>query len=732
VATIDLSGPWRAAPADDDLRRRFADPGFADDGWEQVRVPHHWRRHAAFAENDRPLLYRRHLSIPDTHDRRWFVRFDGVFYQGDVWLDGVYLGDTEGYFVPHEFEITDQARARTEHLLAAEVACSPQRDRRSKRNLTGVFQHWDCIDPRWNPGGIWRPVTVRSTGRVRIERLRTLCVQADERRAVVEFRGVFDAATAGAVVVRTVVGGVEHRTSHQFVAGTNRTEWTVTIHRPRLWWPRALGTAHLSDVRVEVIDAEGDRAAAPVGHGVEDTSAPASDTRTMRIGLREVAAKDWVFRINGERLHLKGANQGPARMAIGESTPEELRADLALAADTGLDLIRLHGHISHPALYDAADELGMLLWQDLPLQWGYARSVRRPAVRQAKEAIDLLGHHPSIVHWCAHNEPLSLDLDMGEVGGVPRKAAAMKAAYLAHQLLPTWNKDVLDRALRRAIERSDRSRPVTANSGVLPGPFSLGTDTHLYFGWYHNTERDLPAVLGALPRLARFLSEFGAQAVPMSSDFCEPGRWPDLDWERLAGVHGLQRTFFERMVPTAAHASFESWANATRAYQARLLRRHIEELRRIKYRPNGGFALFSWADARDHAAVSWSVLGHDRRAKPSLEAVADACRPVIVVADRLPEVVPPGTPLELDVHVVNDLRTDLRDATVRATLSWPGEEVRWHWTGDAPADSVVRIGSVTAVVGGCAGTGEAAEVRLDLVLDHPDAQATNLDRAPMR
>jgi beta-mannosidase len=748
-SVADLSGTWLAAPADDALRRRFADPTFADADWAPVRVPHHWRRETAFADHDGPLLYRTRFEAPvpvttpagATGERtdgpanrradgpangrsepwvpgseRWWLHLDGVFYQGDIWLDGAYLGDTEGYFVPHAFEVTDQLRDRREHVRAAEVACAPQRSRTAKRNLTGVFQHWDCIDPDWNPGGIWRPVTLRRTGRVRIDRLRTLCTEAGTRRAVVEFRGVFDAAAAGPVTIRTRLGGVEHRAHHQFVAGVNRTEWSMTVTGPRLWWPHALGPADLEDLEVAVLDDLGDPDPDPV-----------SDRRRLRIGLRQVRARDWIFEINGERLHLKGANQGPARMAVGECTPEELRTDLELARDAGLDLVRLHGHIAHPDLYGQADETGMLIWQDLPLQWGYARSVRKAAARQAKEAIDLLGHHPSIIHWCAHNEPLALDLDMGEVGGVPRKAASMKVSYLAHQLLPTWNKDVLDRSIRRALESSDRSRPSTAHSGVLPGPFSLGTDTHLYCGWYHHTERDLPAILGALPRLARFLSEFGAQAIPVDAAFCDPGRWPDLDWEHLANVHGLQRTFFERVVPTAGHPSFESWAEATRAYQARLLRRHIEELRRLKYHPNGGFALFAWADARDHPCVSWSVLGHDRQAKPAYEAVADACRPVIVVADRLPGQVAEGTALELDVHVVNDLRTTLRDARVTATLSWPGCSTSWTWTGDAPADSVVRVGAVTAVVGAPEGPGE---VHLDLVLDHPDAQATNRDGAP--
>ena len=83
--------------------------------------------------------------------------FDGLFYQGDVWCDGMYLGDTEGYFVPHQFEITSLVAERREHQLAVEVTGSPPGCLKAKRNLTGVFPHWDCYDPAWNPGGILPP-----------------------------------------------------------------------------------------------------------------------------------------------------------------------------------------------------------------------------------------------------------------------------------------------------------------------------------------------------------------------------------------------------------------------------------------------------------------------------------------------------------------------------------------------------------------------------------------------
>ncbi len=715
---MDLGGRWPATNATDELRRVFAEPAFDDSGWDSVVVPGHWRTQPAFADNDSAIVVRHRFSaaIPEVGRRSWLV-FDGVFYQSDVWLDGAYVGDTEGYFTPHEFEVTDALRVGGEHVLAVEVTCAPQRTRTSKRNLTGVFQHWDCIDPEWNPGGIWRPVHVEESGPVRIQRLRAVCVSASTERAEVAFRAIVDAAVAGPVVMRARVGETQYEHVQTLAVGHNRVEWNVVVERPVLWWPWSLGAPDLNNASVQAL--------------VDDQ---VSDERHFRIGLRQVRMRNWIWEINGERIHLKGANIGPTRMAIGDATAEELRRDLESAREAGLDLVRLHAHISHPAMYDAADELGMLLWQDLPLQWGYARTVRKQATQQARDAIDLLGHHASIITWCTHNEPLALDIEPDALGG-PKKAAEMITRYLTLQMLPTWNKTILDTALARAMTKADRSRPVNAHSGILPGPFSGGTDSHLYFGWYHGAERDLTRAAGIVPRVMRFVSEFGAQAVPVDAAFCNPEAWPDLDWDSLGRTRSLQKTFFDRHVPPATFASFAAWQAATQDYQAEVLRRHIEEFRRIKYRPNGGFCLFSLADALDHPAITWAILGHDRAPKRAYEAVTDACRAVIVTCDRPPAAVAVGDAFRLDVHVVSDIRHVLRAAKVRARIHWPGGEHVWVWEGDVGADTVTRIGAIDLVAPSPAHPAARAHARsgddpmrelvVDLTFEHLEHTATN-------
>jgi len=257
-------------------------------------------------------------------------------------------------------------------------------------------------------------------------------------------------------------------------------------------------------------------------------------------------------------------------------------------------------------------------------------------------------------------------------------------------------------------------------SGLLPNaPTFDGTDSHLYFGWYVGTRRDLAHAIGAVPRLGRFVSEFGAQSVPTDADFCEPDRWPHLDWETLGERHSLQKLWFDRYVAPHEYATFDEWAEATQQYQAELVRRQAEYLRRIKYRPNGGFAQFCFADA--NPAVSWSVLDHELRPKLAYEALSLACAPVIVTADEPPLTVGVGQALTLDVHAVSDVRSTIAEAVTKVTATWPNGEHRWGWRGKLHADAATRVGSIRFIVPETRGT-----LQFSLELEAGEHRATNI------
>ena len=683
VADLDLGGLWMAAEVDEDLRRSFPRPDLDDDGWQPLVVPGHWRSEPAFDSSDGPLFYRKRFEMAGLQPgQRAWLTMDGIFYQSDVWLDGSYLGDTEGYFFPHTFDITSGLEARSDHVLALEVVCDRPARRAAKKALLGVFGYWDCIDPTYNPGGIWAPVRVNVSGPVQMSGLRLTCLEADAKSAVIELSAVLDSLDAVTVTLRTEArraGTFDGETTvpvalaevrQPLAVGANRVKWRLVVDEPDLWWPLGLGGQPLYDVSVAV-----------------ELAGETACSRGLRTGLRQVQAENLVWSVNGERVFLKGANLAPTRRDIGNASPQDVARDVSLAAEAGLNLLRVHAHIARPELYDAADELGVLLWQDMPLHRGYT-GVRRQAVRQVAAAVDLLGHHPSIVVWCGHDEPYSHELAAGRAPGPTRVLRSAVA-----QALPGWNKSVLDTSIKRALERADATRPVLAHSGMLPHP-AWGTDSHLYFGWYHGSWDDLPRAMAAWPAAGRFVGELGAQAVPCTSDFMEPERWPNLDWDRLATHYCMQKSIFDDLVPPSDYASFEEWRDASQTYQARLVSFQVESLRRLRFRPTGGFAVFLLNDSQP--AVSWSLLDHERVPKAAYQALRQACAPVLVAADWPAPSYRPGATMSLDVHVVNDLLEELEGAVVEARLAWPGGGRKWLFGGNVPANSVSFVGTLTA------------------------------------
>ncbi len=690
---MDLSGSWRAAPLDAELNRSGADPDLDDSGWHPVEVPGHWGQTPRFAHATGPLLYRRrfeHQPIPA--GKRAWLTLEGVLAQSEIWLDGHFVGDTLGYFVPHQFEITDTLAERTEHLLAIEVSCPDQGDSNAKRTLTGSLQSGP-LAPTGSPGGIWKPVRVERTGPVAIRFARVICTEATAKRAVLRVRVVLDALTADDIRIDSSVTGPDGEAAgggsavHTLAGGENRLEWTIEIDQPALWWPSTLGNQPLYELGVAVRTVDGE----------------VSDRRHWRTGLRRVSVNNMIWRVNGERLFVKGISLGPQGRFLGSLDTSVIADDLRSVHDAGLDLVRVHGHVARPELYEAADRQGLLLWQDLPLVGGYATSTRKLARRIARDVVDHLGHHPSVAVWCAHDEPNGPPLPEPDAHVEPPTARR-----LGRHLFPSWNRSVLDPLLRREIKSADPSRSVITRSGSLPLLTDLSaSDPHLWLGWHSGTFEDLPHLVRQWPRLAAFLGGFGAQSVAVR------------DWyESAPEFPTAQVGAFDRYVPRRAYADGESWAQATRAYQAELLRFQIETIRRLKYTPSGGFCMMALIDPDPDGG--FGILDFERHRKPAFDAVLDACRPVAIIADTPPAVTSAGVHLSLAIHAVSDLRTTLDDVTVTATATLDSWMHSQTWRGTIEADSCQHVGTVEFDV-----PDRNGQLVIDLSLLGPDRAATN-------
>lgn len=690
---LDLSGRWRAAVADDELRRRWHLADFDDRGFVDIDVPAHWRAHPEFATSDGPLLYRRpfHTLSLDPEGRAWLV-LDQLCAQGDVWLDGAYLGDTEGAFTAHEFEVTDALHQRHDHVLAIEVTSPSAANPGPGTGLLGTWVNGPYVSHDWNPGGLGGDVQIKRTGPVAVVARRVLCSDAHADRAVVTFWVTLDARAPTTVTITSRVGSVDHVQTHTLAGGANDVTWSVPIDHPNLWWPAALGDQPLVDVAVDVH--VGDfRAPDRLDPDDPDDHAGAllTDRFSTRIGLRRITMRDWILSVNGEQLFCKGVLAGPAAEALGTAPADRFDEQIAAALALGANLVRIHGHLSRPELYDAADRTGMLLWQDLPLFRGQARSARRQAVQLARAAVERLGSHPSIAIWCGHDEP---DEHVRPTGTGSRPGFARD--LLAHQA-PNWNRSVLDRAVRRALTAADPSRPVVASSGVWPHPPSLdGTDVHLSLGWHRGEPEDLPTLARTMPRAIRFVEVNPSPSLPADASFSRPAQWPELDVERLSEQYDFDPETFERRLPPDAFATFDEWWAAGRAYQAQLVRLQVETLRRLKYRPTGGVVVGHLRDLRP--AFSSSLIDHDDHAKPAHDALRDAYAPVIATFEGWPTCTHPGETVAGDIHVISDVRRPVRDARCAVRIAWDDGSAAWEFGGDLDPDRCTRVGRVSVTV----------------------------------
>lgn len=649
---------WRATRSTERLVRDFSDPDFDDSTWSSIEVPSHWQTQIGFEDYDGTVLYRADLTVPTLQpgQRRW-LRFNGLCYSGDVFLDGAYVGETEGYFTHHRLEVTDLISDAGTSVLAVEVGApkSPAAGE-PRRAMTGWFAEPPGAAPTWNPAGIWRSVSIVDTGPCAIRHFRAICTEANEHEAVVLVRAVILAAAADDITVTTQLGTVTLESTFTVATGENQLEWTITIPDPPLWWPHGLGDQPLTDLWVTARSSDG----------------TVTDRKHRQIGFRTTTMRDFIIRINGIRVFAKGVNVGPTERDLARLAPEGFMSELRAIRDAGFNMVRCRSHVSRPEFYDACDQLGLLVWQDMPLIGGFVRSITGQAEKQAREMIDLLGHHPSIAVWGGHYRPHS---------AAPRSSATPN---IRSQQVPSWNRTLLDRSIRRTISGNDSSRPVVANSDVAPHvPQLSGSDLGLYFGWFEGDASELAEYAAALPRFVRFVSDMGAQALPARVE---------MDLDALLEVFGAEPDTLQTVIPATSFADSASWIDAMRDHQAAVLKTTIEILRVLKYQPAGGFCAGLWKGAGP--GLSRALVDYDRTPRPALAAAQTALQTVLPVLYPPTRTIPARTSTSLALYICND---DHRDSTLTARViidDHRGETVK-AFAGDVRSDDVAYVGDVS-------------------------------------
>ena len=694
MKALDLAGKWELSPV-----KKFPPSTDQISSWFTMDVPSHWQQHPDLQDCSGKVVYRKKFSIRKKKTGQYRLVFPGIFYWSSVFLNGERLGNHEGYFSPQIYDVTDLLKSKNE--LIVHVDCPDEKVKNNKRMITGVFSHWDCLDPKANPGGIWlAPQLHWALGGF----IDSPCIHTEnigENSARVKTQIGVTAANDGHAKIRVAFSpatfkGPEYIFEHDvdLVKGKNTFSFLHTLEGPTLWWPHDLGRPDLYKAAITL----------------ETQTGKAMDSWESEIGVRTVEVRDWIYYINGVRHYIKGNNYAPSDTRIATVTKEIVEKDIQLAKECHMNLLRVHAHIDHPEFYRAADRAGILIWQDFALQWSYKREILHEAKEQIAKMVRLLYNHPSIVTWCCHNEAIYLvdtkDEDIANIG---------KSVFSI--FFWSWNRDVLDNELMAVVAKEDPSRFINRSSGE-PAAFKKGGDTHWYFGWYRvqGPKRNFDKIVKYVPKNIRFVTEFGAQSFPnleSSVKFMDK-EIKKIDWQKLQERNSLQSDLMDHWIGMYDKNSLAELIDASQEYQSRINQYYIDRIRQKKYNPGGGVVPFMFNDP--NPAVQWSIIDYWRVPKKSYFAMqkqlSDQYAFILLNKDEYRA----KAVIDIPIFAVNDAKESFKKVRIELKFSNPeGKSILERgFELDLPKDGpAIQVAQLKQVVG------PAGLYKIDLKMSHP-------------
>ncbi len=343
--------------------------------------------------------WREFVPPANPHPRgRSLLRFWGVDFSADVWLNGVPVGRHEGGETPFVLDVTDSLKAGATNRIAVRVL-NPTLQPIDGLVLSQTPHQARVIPYRagaaYNCGGITDSVELLLTPPVRIE---DLFAAPDLKTGVINIeanvRNASPTATRGRLefTVSPASGGETLQTvtiERELAPGDSQIKVELKIDQPRLW---DLNDPFLYRVSARVVAG----------------AAAAMDERSVRCGFRDFRFENGCFRLNGRRIFLRSSHTCN-HFPIGQRLPHDpdlARRDLLDVKAMGFNMIRFIWGGATRYQLDLCDEIGLMVYEESFASDSLADSPKMPELfdRCVSELIRRDRNHPSIVIWGLLNE----------------------------------------------------------------------------------------------------------------------------------------------------------------------------------------------------------------------------------------------------------------------------------------------------------------------------------------
>jgi hypothetical protein len=718
---ISLDGLWEFTPDPKDC--------YAPDRLPEMRtiqVPASWETQFSEAEVGKfgRGWYRKRLEVPaDWFERAVFLHFGAVNYYCEVWVNGEKAGDHEGGYMPFYFRIDPFLRPGEENALVVRVVhpahAIPSFKAFSYHDIATSLQDMFGYElgeipigkQNWygTVSGIWQSVYLEVVSPVFFTGV-LVTPDVDGRQARVRVGLNAPPRDGGGLSLRLRVLDREGRVVGER-HGMPLAGALATSGPPE----RALGAPYVDVVLNEMRLWELNAPCLYRMHVSLARDGEALDESVVSFGMRKIEARDNLILLNNRPIYIAGALDQDFYPETSYTPPSDefLEDQVRRAKQMGLNLLRCHIKAPDPRYLEAADRLGILVWEELP-NW---RRLTEAAAARGRETLTRMierdFNHPSVVIWTIINEGWGVDLVNRE-----------------HDR--TWLKEMY-----HYVKGLDPSRLVVDNSPCnMPQGrnFHLRTDIedfHIYFAipdhyhkwaswardfaqhptWTFSSHGDAERT-GQEPLL---VSEFGNWGLPtlkdLLTDYGEEPYW-FRSGEDITQPHGVQRRF-DRYHLDEIFGSYDQFAIATQWHQYAALKYEIEEMR--KYRSIVGYVITEFTDLHWEAN---GLLNIWRRPKVFHHQLAQFQQQDIVFAGWQRLNYWEGDLCNVEVWVSHFSDRDLRDCTVEWNISDLGV------AGAIPGVTVERtdaraVGNVSFVV---PPLDQSLRARLHLRLRGPDGR----------
>jgi len=394
--------------------------------WDEVELPHTAKVEPIINTEDTwegICYYRKTFTVEESwRNKELLLEFEGAIQQSDVWLNGQLIVQHKGGYTPFYIHLNGLLIENEPNEIIIRL------DNRAHKNFPvgkdlkrNGFTYWS---------GLYRSVFLHITNPIHITNavnsnqlagggvfFRTPEVSKTKATALVKTHIINKASSPGKVKLEQVIiddtgQQLLHHLSEEMILlpdSSVHISQQFDMRNPLLWHP---DHPYLYTLRT-IVYSDGQKV----------------DILEQRVGFRKLEfSREEGFKINGEPIYMVGTNRHQDYPFIGVALPKNAHyRDLKRIKEAGYNTVRLAHYPQDPAVYDAADELGLMLLDGIP-GWQFFNNnaiFKQRVFRDIRDMIHRDRNHPSVILW----EP-----NLNE--GYPPDAFRKQCNSLAHDELP--------------------------------------------------------------------------------------------------------------------------------------------------------------------------------------------------------------------------------------------------------------------------------------------------------